>query len=167
MKYQEVRPLIKSGDLLAWSHRGWRTWKDIKIQLVRFFTQSEYAHVGTAWVVGERVFVIEAVIPVVRIYPLSKLGEFYHIPLNVVWSKKAEAFALKEVGVPYSEWEAFISFFNIKGAESTYECAELCSKIAAIDKVDLGAHYTPTAVVYAALKTNGGILRLIDDNDNN
>jgi hypothetical protein len=157
MQYSEARPVIKSGDLLAWSHRSWRTWKDIKIQLVRFFTQSEYAHTGTAWVVGERVFVIEAVIPVVRIYPLSKLGDFYHIPLNVVWSKRAEAFALKEVGVPYSEWEAIISFFAVPGSEDTYECAELCAKIAAIDKVNLGLKYTPSAVVEAALKQGSSI----------
>jgi len=60
MKYSEVRDTIKSGDLLAWSHRGWRTWYDIKIQAVRFFTQSEFSHVGVAWAVGGRVFVLEA-----------------------------------------------------------------------------------------------------------
>lgn len=35
MKYKEIRPLIKSGDILAWSHRGWKSWYDIKIQFVR------------------------------------------------------------------------------------------------------------------------------------
>jgi hypothetical protein len=57
MKYEAAREKVKSGDLLAWSHRGWRSWYDIQIQLVRFFTQSEYSHVGIAWVVGGRVHI--------------------------------------------------------------------------------------------------------------
>lgn len=152
MKYNEVRPLIKSGDLLAWSHRGWRSWRDIKIQLIKFFTQSEYSHVGTAWVIAERVFVIEAVIPLVRIYPLSKLGNFYHIPLSNAWNAQTEEVALSKVGYPYSQKEALLAFFKINGSESTFECAELASKIAETANVNLGKKYTPTAVVQAALE---------------
>ena len=83
-KYSEYRDQIKSGDLLAWSHRGFRSWHDFKVQAVRLFTQSEYSHVGIAWVVGGRVFVIEAVEPRVRIFPLSKLGE-YPTKSGTIW----------------------------------------------------------------------------------
>ena len=82
MIYKQARPMIRSGDVLAWSHRGIRSWHDLKIWLVRMFTRSEYSHVGTAWVVGNRVFVIEAVMPKVRIYPLSKLGDFYWLQMG-------------------------------------------------------------------------------------
>ena len=79
--YANIRQHIKSGDLLAWSHRApwWASLRDCKIALVRLFTRSEYCHVGIAWVLGGRVFVIEAVKPEVRIYPLSKLAPFYWV----------------------------------------------------------------------------------------
>ena len=152
MKYQDIREHIKSGDVLAWSHRSWKTWKDIKIQLVRFFTQSEYAHVGTAWVVGERVFVIEAVVPLVRIYPLSKLGEFYWLPMDAPWREYTEVIALEKIGFPYSEVEAVKAFLSLPLDDSVWECAELTAESAKADGIDLGKKYTPTAIVQAALK---------------
>lgn len=165
MKYQQIRPKIRSGDLLAWGYKSWRTWRDIKIQLVRFFTQSEYSHVGTAWVAGERVFVVEAVVPLVRIYPLSQLGDFYHLPLNAEWGANAERYALENVGMPYSELEAIQAFFKIPGSNSTFECAELACKIAAADGIDLGSVYTPTAVVEAAL-IQGATLVYVENETN-
>ena len=69
--YQEVRSSIKSGDLLFWSHRELKSWYDLKVQIVRMVTRSEYSHVGVAWVTGGRVFALEAVVPLIRIYPLS------------------------------------------------------------------------------------------------
>jgi hypothetical protein len=97
-KYSEIRSQIKSGDLLAFRHEGWKSWHDFKVQLVRMFTRSEYSHVAVAWVVGERVMVVEAVEPCVRIFPLSKLGSFYWIPLNAPWKKETEEKALSYVG---------------------------------------------------------------------
>jgi hypothetical protein len=38
MRYQRARPMIRSGDILAWSHRGIRSWRDLKIWFVRMFT---------------------------------------------------------------------------------------------------------------------------------
>src|ERR1035437_8655651 len=68
---------IKSGDLIAWTHKGWSPLYDIEMQIIRLATRSEYIHVGTAWIAQERVFVIEAVMPCVRIFPLSYLVPFY------------------------------------------------------------------------------------------
>jgi len=152
MRYAEARPLIRSGDLLAWSHRApwWRSWHDCKIALVRAFTQSEYSHVGTAWVVGGRVFVIEAVMPLVRIYPLSKAVEFYHLPLGAAWSDKALEYALGKVGHRYSQLQAFQAFFHLPANDDLWECAELTRAIALQDGIYLGDKATPTAVVRAA-----------------
>lgn len=47
-KYAESRDSIRTGDLLAWSHRGIKSFYDFKVWLVRLFTQSEYTHVGVA-----------------------------------------------------------------------------------------------------------------------
>ena len=150
MKYSDARSTIKSGDLLAWSHRGFGTWHDIKIQIVRIATRSEYSHVGVAWVVGGRVFVIEAVQPLVRIYPLSKLGSFYHIPLGALWRPETEEIALAHIGGPYSQLDAVKAFFRPLGKSVVTECAALVLNILRADGIDLGDRATPDAVVYQA-----------------
>ena len=152
MKYTHVRPMIRSGDILAWSHRGIRSWHDLKIWFVRLFTRSEYSHLGTAWVVGSRVFVIEAVMPKVRIYPLSKLGDFYWLQMGAYWRKATETLALSYVGDDYSQVQAMVSPFITPPNDDRWECAELVACIARQDSIDLGAAYTPSEVVLAAQK---------------
>jgi len=158
VKYAEARGLIESGDLIAFSHRGWGSWYDLKIQAVRAFTRSEFAHVGTAWVVGGRVFVIEAVMPKVRIYPLSKMGEFYLLPMGVQMSETALEFALEKVGEGYSQRDAICSFFRLPNKDDRWQCAELARDIAMIDGVTLGNSATPTSVVHAALKRGASLI---------
>ena len=152
MKYEQARPMIRSGDILAWSHRGVRSWHDLKIWFVRMFTRSEYSHVGTAWVVGNRVFVIEAVMPKVRIYPLSKLGDFYWLQMGAYWRKATETLALSFVGDDYSQVQAMVSPFITPPKDDRWECAELVATVARQDSIDLGAVYTPSEVVLAAQK---------------
>lgn len=148
--YKDIRHTIRSGDLLAWSHKGWKSWHDIKIQIVRFFLQTEYSHVGVSWVVGERVFVIEAVEPCVRIYPLSKLGDFYWLPLKAPWSQSTEEKALSYVGAEYKQLDAIKAFFKPFGKGKTSECAALVMTILDHDGIDLGNWATPDAVTLQA-----------------
>ena len=161
MKYEQARPMIRSGDILAWSHRGVRSWHDLKIWLVRMFTRSEYSHVGTAWVIGDRVFVIEAVMPKVRIYPLSKLGDFYWLQMGAYWRKATETLALSFVGDDYSQVQAMVSPFITPPKDDRWECAELVATVARQDSIDLGAVYTPSEVVLAAQK-RGAPLTYVD-----
>jgi hypothetical protein len=149
MDYATARPHIKSGDLLAFSHVGWGSWYAWKIQIVRMMTRSEFSHVAIAWVIGGRVFALEAVIPLVRIYPLSKLGDFYHLPLNTHWNW-AEEFAMAHVGTPYSQLKAIRAFFKPVLHDGVTECAEYASDVLLMAGVDLGPIATPTAVVRAA-----------------
>lgn len=152
MLYNSIRNNIKSGDLLAWSHKSWRSWYDIKIQLVRLFTQSEYSHVGLAWCIGERVFVLEAVTPYVRIYPLSRSKEFYWIPLNIQWDNKIEEEALSKVGDSYSQLDAIKAFFSLSIKNNKWECAEYVADILNVGGIDLGSKLTPAHIVESALK---------------
>ena len=152
MIYKQARPMIRSGDVLAWSHRGIKSWHDLKIWFVRMFTRSEYSHVGTAWVVGNRVFVIEAVMPKVRIYPLSKLGDFYWLQMGAYWRKATETLALSFVGDDYSQVQAMVSPFITPPKDDRWECAELVATVARQDSIDLGDVYTPSEVVLAAQK---------------
>ena len=161
MIYKQARPMIRSGDVLAWSHRGIHSWHDLKIWVVRLFQRSEYSHVGTAWVVGNRVFVIEAVMPKVRIYPLSKLGDFYWLQMGAYWRKATETLALSFVGDDYSQLQAMVSPFITPPDDRRWECAELVATVARQDSIDLGAVYTPSEVVLAAQK-RGAPLTYVD-----
>lgn len=158
MKYASARRMIRSGDVLAWSHRGIRSWHDFKIAMVRLFTRSEYSHVGTAWCVGDRVFVIEAVTPLVRIYPLSKLGNFYWLQMGAYWRKAAESVALSYVGDQYSQWQAVHGAIGTPPEDDRWQCAELVAGIAAADSIDLGKEYTPSAIVLAAQKRGSPLI---------
>lgn len=150
MKYAYARRKLKSGDLLAWSHRKLKSWHDFKVQVVRMATRSEYSHVGICWVSGGRVWVIEAVEPCVRIYPLSKLGEFYHTPLPIHWTSAVEDAALEHVGVEYLQLDAVRAFFDRLEAGKVTECAALAQVVAMSGGVYLGKRATPDAVMREA-----------------
>ncbi len=150
MKYSDIRPLIKSGDIIAWSEGGWTNWHDIQVSLVRMFTQSEYSHVGVAYVIGGRVFVVEAVVPLIRIFPLSKLTPFYYFESpKSWWSNSMEESLLAKVGLPYSKWEAIKAFIGMDtdGTEN-WECAKLVTQtMKTVDSNFDNLKDTPTDVV--------------------
>lgn len=148
--YKEHRSKIKSGDLIAFSNKGWRSWHDIKIQFVKFILQTEYSHVAIAWVVADRVFLIEAVEPFSRIYPLSKLEDFYHIPLEGEWTPEVEEKALSYVGAEYKQLDAIKAFFVPLEKDNVAECAALVIAIADKMGIYLGNRATPDEVVLQA-----------------
>lgn len=152
MNYNDARSHIRSGDLLAWSHRECRSFYDLKIQVVRLFEKSEYSHVGVAWVVGGRVFVLEAVMPKIRIYPLSKAGDFFWLPMNAPWTVAAEEFALGEVGALYSQWQAVLAFFGKVKRDQFWYCDEYARAILSANGVELENELMPSGLVRAAQK---------------
>lgn len=161
MNYEEIRSRIRSGDLLAWSHRGWRSWYDVQIQLVRMFTRSEFCHVALAWVAGGRVFALEAVGAGVRLMPLSLVRPFYRLPMDELrW--EAEEFAMSQVSRPYSKWQAVQAALGVLkiGADSTWQCAEYVIEVLRRNGNDLACSATPSAVVQEALK-RGTSLRYV------
>lgn len=164
MKYADVRPSIRSGDLLAFSHGDWKTWSGIQVNLIRIFTRSTYSHVAVAWVVGGRVFVLEAVKPQLRIFPLSKLGDFYYIPLNTKWDAETEEFALSKIGVDYSELDAIRAFYEPLEDGNVRECAAYVMEVLEKDGIYLGYFARPDTVVQAAL--NRGVLTYVEGVEN-
>lgn len=160
--YKDIRSNIKSGDLIAWSQRKWDSLHNIEMQLIRIITRSEYVHVGTTWVVGERIFVIDAVMPKVRIFPLSNLLPFYLIPLNSPWKKETEDFAIAQVGKDYSLLQAIQSVLKKPNLDDNWQCAELVHEIMKSDGIDLGEIYTPSELVNNALNYSSG-LRFISE----
>lgn len=162
MNYAAARPHIKSGDLLAWSHRGFRSWYDLKIQAVRFFTRSEYSHVGVALVLGGRVWVVESVTPLVRIVPLSNLLPCYALNVPALdWRDEDTEFALSFVGndeYSYSQREAMRGFFGTNNtADSLLECAEFVQIAYRHSGIDLRCRATPSDVVLAVQRLGGNL----------
>lgn len=155
MKYVDVRNEIKTGDVLAFTHKSWKSWYDFKVQLVRFFTQSEYSHVGMAWVANGRVFVMESVTGGVRIVPLSKFLPAYHLNMSELTQDQIEK-AFSVMGEPYSQWEAVKSFFgNIDDKDGKWECAEF---VAVVGNFDCKA--TPTDVVDYCLSAGATLTKI-------
>jgi hypothetical protein len=157
MDYASIRSSIKSGDLIALSHTAWGSLYDLQIQAVRTFTQSEYSHICVAWVIGGRVFVIEAVEPKVRIMPLSNMQDvgFYWIPTNNEMSETELEFGLSKVGIgTYSKIEAIEAQLDLLdiGKDDLWECAELTIAMRKLSSVNLGDKATPAAVVQNALE---------------
>lgn len=157
MNYKDARPLIKSGDLLAFSHGSWLSLGGIETNLVRICTRSTYSHVGVAWVVAGRVFVLEAVKPKIRIFPLSQSGGFYLIGLDAPWKPETETFALSCVGKLYSNLAAIDGFLNRLTPHSVQQCAAYVMEVLCRDGIAVGTRTTPDSIVQKALE-NGGTL---------
>lgn len=152
MNYRDARQQIRSGDLLGWSHERWGSIYDLKVQLVRIVTRSEFCHVGIAHVSEGRVWVLEAVKPLVRHFPLSKLLPFRWLPMGLSWDVATAEYAFERVGDPYSEGQASLAFFGrLKvGADRKQECAEYVIDVYRQEDVDLGPRAVPSDVIYAA-----------------
>lgn len=168
MNYDQARPLIQSGDLLAFSHYTLRDLYDLQIQIVRCATQSEYSHVGIAYVMGGRVWLIESVVPKVRMIPLSNVlqdGPFYWTPLGTPLSDAELEFYCSEMGVgDYSKLEAVqaqLGRLDI-GANHDWECAELVISGRRRSGLDLGPKAVPTDVVRAAQRRPGASTTLVE-----
>lgn len=130
MNYVDMRNNIQTGDVLAWSEGGnWSSWRNFQLNLVRMGTMSTYNHVGIAYVLAGRVFVVEAVVPLIRIFPLSQVLPFYHISTKFRLNEDQEAKLMARVGKPYSKWLAIKSAFTKDtNGETEWECAKLVNQ---------------------------------------
>lgn len=161
MIYAYYRTEIKTGDLLAWSGKRSRTFNEIAQQAIRLFTRSEYHHVGIAWEIAGRIFVIEAVPPLVRIFPLSKLTPFYHIPMGVTPTDYTENFIFQTVGEEYSVWTAIMAYFRKPSPDHQWQCAAYANSFYKSVGIELGDVFTPSDVVAAALELSPHGMRLV------
>jgi hypothetical protein len=162
MNYAQIRPSIRSGDLIAFSHGGWESWSAFKTMLVRAFTLSTYRIVEIAWVVGGRVFLLEAVKPKTRIFPLSLEGDFYLLPLNAPWRPETEEFALQRIGVDYSELNAVRAYFKPLDAGNVSECSAYVREVLLVDCIRLGELARPDEVVKSA-QARGATLTFVEN----
>lgn len=157
MKYSEIKEKIRSGDLIALSHKDWGSLYDLQVQAVRIFTESEYSHVALAVVIGDTPFLVEAVEPKIRLMPIANMLEdgFYWIPTTHIMTDKELDFGMSKVGKDrYSKIEAIggdLGLLDI-GEDNYWQCAEFVIAMRKISGLDLGDHATPASVVQKALE---------------
>jgi uncharacterized protein YycO len=150
MKYDVIRPQIKTGDILAWSHRGWGTWYDFQIQMIRMFTRSDFCHVAIAYVEHDRVFAFEAVGSGIRMNPLSNDIPFYWVRTTEEILPETISWAFKQIGKKYqSKWKMVLDFFreSPKSDNDRYQCSQLVIAFRDQNKNPLTDICTPDAVV--------------------
>lgn len=160
-EYVPYRKHVRSGDLLAWSTSKTASLGDLMVKAIRVFTMSEYNHVGIAWRMGDRLMVIEAVPPEVRIYPLSKLTPFYHVDMDIDWKSEYDDLLLDYVGLEYSTWQALISYFRKPDVDNKLQCVELALDFYKNAGIELVCDYTPAGIVEACLERSGTGLHLV------
>lgn len=159
MKYSEYRKNIQSGDVLAWTNRT--SHKSIGSMFIRYFTQSEYHHVGLAWVCHRRVLVLEAKFPYVRIVPLSSLLPCYVIKMDNMLSNSAIERALSLVGVAkYSIPESIRSYFKINSKDDKWQCVEYVKDVLNINGTPLTCKDTPSDLVFEIQKLGKSLVYL-------
>lgn len=147
------RQAIKSGDLLIWKKSKKSLISSWAIELIRFFTRSDFAHVGIAWVMDGRVFVVEATQPVVRLTIVKDNDEFYHAPMVIEWSDTSEEYLIDKIGLKYSVFDAIRAFLGkTLDNDRRYQCAELANEFYKTHGIELGDAFTPSELVEAVLR---------------
>ena len=159
--YLQCRDQIRSGDLLAWSGRGFVG------GLVRVATASSWSHVGIAYVLGGRVWVLEArEFAGVQIVPLSSYLDCAWLPTGAKWDSRTDDYAINKIGkVGYSYPTAIkawgLAVAGKRSALAPEAKTQICSTFAPILLRMAGvplpdAVMTPAQCVDHVVKLNGG-----------
>lgn len=160
MNYTDARPMIKTGDLLAFTHTEMRSWYDFQVQMVRMATKSEFSHVGIAYVIYDRIFVLEAVGTGVRMFPLSRALPFYIVSNPKPLTDTALEWAFARIGDKYENKLKMViaQLFRIDLKHNKrLQCSEYVNGILAMNNQQITNIDTPTAIVKAAMEKWGAL----------
>ena len=103
MRYEDARPQIRDGDLIAFRGTG------LISRLIRRVTMGGFTHVGIAWrwPDADRLFLLEAKeLSGIQLRALSNVGDFSWITTGASWTDEAYHAAVEELGKPYSYLDA-------------------------------------------------------------
>lgn len=144
MKYHND---VKNGDLLIWSEDRQNRISNMFLKMVRFFTMSEYAHVGIAVWINDELHVVEATIPEIRIAKVVDTPWHVSVPASV-WNDTSSSFLMAQVGKSYSFLDCLRAYLGLRVNDNdSWQCAELSREFYLLGGIDLGKAYTPNRVV--------------------
>lgn len=164
LSYKIARENLRTGDMVVFSKRKFTGMSGLITFLVRFFTMSDYNHVGIVWFVGGRYFLIEAQVPEVKITPLSKMGSFFYIPMVLDVKESHLDQLLEKVGEEYSELEALKAY--LKKSDMTnnkWICVELVRFFYELFDMKLDDCFTPSDLVREIMTKYGKQLIYVEN----
>ncbi|PCJ44020.1 MAG: hypothetical protein COA99_07430 [Moraxellaceae bacterium] len=149
-RYIDIRRDIKSGDIVAWQGRFTNR------RLLKLFNQ-KIGHVGIAWVISNRVFIIHALTQGIVINPLSRLTPFIWLATETEWSEETQVFALSELGRSYSYVDVLRSVIGMPSdTNNGWMCGEFARAVLQQAKLPVTQDF-PSKLIDEVLSMNPNI----------
>ena len=168
--YSEIKKEIKTGDLIAWDSPKYSSLLTFVLFLYQKITGTLYTHVGIVVKIGGRLYVVEAVPPMVRIFPLENHKRFYWIDATInAPAVKQLNFLTAKVGKPYSILDMFKIYLNMENSKEDYYCSELAADFYTHFGyiTDPEAGYSPDTIVKAISEREGvDVVKVLMDKGN-
>ena len=161
MLYTEARPMIASGDLLAFSNAGPIS------RLIRAWTGGTWNHVGIAWRYRARVFVMAAKEGHgVYNVALSTQLPVYWLRTGIAWTDEIEALATEQLGLPYSYPDCCRVALGLVPRNRFEVCSVYAATILKAAGIDLPEpSYTPSGLVSAMMAHGAEMREIVADSD--
>lgn len=128
--YSEIRDELETGDLVAWDTTEIEDFFDFILFIYSKVFRVKYTHVGVVVKFGSRIFVLEAIPPVVRLVPLSAKRDFYLIKTKapVLFRENGINYLFKFIGRKYSILDFVRTMLKLKSSDEDFYCSELAAK---------------------------------------
>lgn len=152
----DMKHKIKTGDLLAFTVRRYGTIVSFILWLYQKITRVKFSHVGVAMWSGNRLFIVEAVSPRVVMTPISKVNDFFLIPVEL--DKPPELvqadFLMDFIETPYSLIDMVTYYLGLEFSKHKVYCSTLASAFYYFTGflTERESGHTPQKLVDAVLK---------------
>jgi len=155
--YSNIRHEMKTGDLLIWKTRSVANIFDFLLFLYQKIFGAKYTHVGIVVKMGNRLMMVDAAPPVVKVFPISLCRDFYLVKTNIEDKDSHIDVLFNRLGNKYSLLDMVRGVFKFKRNAKEDYCSDLASEfynqIGYIDDEDAGQ--TPDSLVEAIVKASG------------
>jgi len=127
--YSKLRSEIKTGDLIAYDTEEIDSFFGSVLYFYQKILKARYTHVGIAVRLNNRVFIVEATPPEVRLIPLPMCGDFYYIKTDLEANEDSMLSTLfSYLGRPYSLLDLVKAKFKLTSNPSDLYCSELAQE---------------------------------------
>ena len=156
--YSDIRNEIKTGDLIVYDTEEIDSFFGLVLYFYQKILKARYTHVGIAVRMCDRIFIVEATPPEVRLIPLAMCGDFYYVKTDM---KSPEQSMMKNLfsylGKEYSLLDLIKSKIGFANNTSDLYCSELAGDFYNMFGyiTDRKAGITPDSIVEAVLKRSG------------
>ncbi len=131
VKYDSIRPTVRSGDVLAFEA------KTFVGRLISAWTGSRYSHVGIAmWLAASgaepRLFLLESRgRRGVTMRLLSGIGPCWYLPTNIQWTVDVNQFIWPRLGNANYDWNSIFRRLMFRAAkrDGAYYCSEFVGEV--------------------------------------